>query len=145
MTNSFFQSFLFIVCTTTVSIQAFVPSAGIGGPVRNFKLAMSSTSTVAPPSWDELKTESASQAVGTALNDEVEKRKEGKGSAHVQSKLRLFASDEKPKITLYRDHAGCKFSKVHMKCNKTIYEYTYFCKDLQKKRWYTSSSILYIV
>ena len=61
-------------------------------------------------SWDELKAVSASQAVGAALNKEVEVRKDGKGSAHVQSKLRLFSSEEKPKITLYRDHAGCKFS-----------------------------------
>ena len=60
-------------------------------------------------SWDELKEKSAHQAVGNALNKEVEMRKSGKGSAHVQSKLRLFSSEEKPKITLYRDHAGCKY------------------------------------
>ncbi len=60
-------------------------------------------------SWEQLKANSADQAVGNALNKEVEKRKSGKGSAHVQSKLRLFSSEEKPKITLYRDHAGCKF------------------------------------
>jgi len=76
----------------------------------------SSQQKIVKPSWDELKAESADQAVGAALNNEVEKRKEGKGSAHVQSRLRLFSSDEKaPKITLYRDHAGwCPY------CQKTM-------------------------
>lgn len=74
---------------------------------------MSTANTVS--SWDELKIESANQSVGAALNKEAEKRKDGKGSAHVQSTLRLFSSEEKPKITLYRDHAGwCPY------CQKTM-------------------------
>ena len=82
------------------------------------RIAMSSSTVsneIATPSWDELKIESTNQPVGNALNNEVEKRKQGKGSAHVQSKLRLFDSDETPKITLYRDHAGwCPY------CQKTM-------------------------
>mmetsp|Transcript_7119 Transcript_7119/g.8096 ORF Transcript_7119/g.8096 Transcript_7119/m.8096 type:complete len:588 (+) Transcript_7119:216-1979(+) len=66
-------------------------------------------------SWDDLKEKNASQSVGSALNNEAEKRKGGKGSAHVQSKLRLFNSEVTPKITLYRDHAGwCPY------CQKTM-------------------------
>ena len=67
-------------------------------------------------SWEDLKSASGSQSIGSALNEEVELRKTGKGSAHVQSKLRLFSSDEnQPKITLYRDHAGwCPY------CQKTM-------------------------
>jgi len=66
-------------------------------------------------SWGDLKAASGEQAVGGALNQEVELRKTGNGSAHVQSNLRLFGSEEKPKITLYRDHAGwCPY------CQKTM-------------------------
>ena len=78
---------------------------------------MSTSQVATTPSWDDLKTESGSQAVGTALTNEVEQRKVGKGSAHVQNKLRLFSSEEKPKITLYRDHAGCK-SQMSLKRKK---------------------------
>ncbi len=64
-------------------------------------------------SWESLKSASSEQTVGTALNQEMELRKTGKGSAHVQSRLRLFDSQEKPKITLYRDHAGwCPYCQV---------------------------------
>lgn len=66
-------------------------------------------------SWDDLKHLSGEQPVGAALNNEVALRLSGRGSPHVQSKLRLFSSDTKPKITLYRDHAGwCPY------CEKTM-------------------------
>jgi hypothetical protein len=73
------------------------------------RLSMSSsaTETTTVPSWADLTDKVATTAVGRALNAEVKLRKEGKGSAHVQNTLRLFASDdEEPRITLYRDHAG---------------------------------------
>lgn len=71
-----------------------------------------SATTVSTPSWVELESLSGTQVVGLALNDEVKKRKTGRGSANVASNLRLFASsDEKPVITLYRDQAGCKCFK----------------------------------
>ncbi len=75
---------------------------------------MSSTATI--PSWTDLQSTVAETSVGKALNYEVELRKQGKGSAHVQNKLRLFGSkDPKPAITLYRDHAGwCPY------CQKTM-------------------------
>ena len=75
---------------------------------------MSTTATV--PSWDEIQSIVAKDPVGKALNDEVELRSKGKGSAHVQNKLRLFESkDGKPPIKLYRDHAGwCPY------CQKTM-------------------------
>jgi len=70
-----------------------------------------SSSTDAPPmtipSWADLEAKVGKTSVGQALNSEVELRKQGRGSAHVQNTLRLFDSDSKdPKITLYRDHAG---------------------------------------
>ena len=57
-------------------------------------------------SWADLQAKAAETVVGKALNAEVERRKEGRGSAHVQNSLRLFDSKEEPQITLYRDHAG---------------------------------------
>ena len=69
-------------------------------------LHMSSTTATAVPSWEDLTSEVANTEIGQALNKEVEIRKEGKGSAHVQNKLRQFGKDESPQITLYRDHAG---------------------------------------
>jgi glutathione S-transferase len=74
------------------------------------------TATTAAPSWDSLKTLSQSNPVGNAMMKEVELRKNGKGSAHVQNQLRLFGSeDEEPSITLFRDHAGwCPY------CQKTV-------------------------
>jgi len=83
--------------------------------ITTTSLPMATTSATVP-SWTDLKTQSGSQAVGGALDAEVEKRKNGNGSPHVQSKLRLFSSEDKnPKITLYRDHAGwCPY------CQKTM-------------------------
>ena len=80
------------------------------------KLSMSSTSTKVP-SWNDLQTLVGETAVGSALNKEVKLRTKGKGSAHVQNKLRLFDAPEgaTPPITLYRDHAGwCPY------CQKTM-------------------------
>lgn len=60
----------------------------------------------------------AETPVGKSLNDEMELRKQGKGSAHVQNTLRLFESSNNnklPPIKLYRDHAGwCPY------CEKTM-------------------------
>lgn len=78
--------------------------------------AAASEQLTSVPSWDELASLTGSQGVGIALNDEVKKRSSGRGSAHVQSDLRLFSSSiEKPQITLYRDHAAwCPY------CQKTM-------------------------
>ena len=48
----------------------------------------------------------AGTIVGAALNSESESRLKGTGAPFVQNKLRLFDHDERPKLTLYRDHAG---------------------------------------
>jgi glutathione S-transferase len=41
---------------------------------------------------------------------ETDSRTKGTGAPFVQNKLRLFGSNERPKLTLYRDHAGeCLF------------------------------------
>jgi hypothetical protein len=77
--------------------------------VRGFSLSMMSTKTPLStvPSWEALKNIVGNQAVGQALNKEVQLREAGFGSAHVQNKLRKFRSDvTDPPITLYRDHAG---------------------------------------
>jgi hypothetical protein len=69
-------------------------------------MSMSSATATTIPSWADLQDSVASTPVGKALKDEVEIRKEGAGSAHVHSTLRLFGSKEEPQITFYRDHAG---------------------------------------
>jgi len=79
-------------------------------------LSMSTPSAaILVPSWDDVKSKSFETQVGSALEQEVKSRQQGKGSAHVQNTLRLFNSDQTPKITLYRDHAGwCPY------CQKTM-------------------------
>ena len=77
-------------------------------------LRMVSTTT-AVPSWDDLKSQSELTPLGKAMTVEGDLRKVGKGSAHVQNKLRQFESTELPAITLFRDHAGwCPY------CQKTV-------------------------
>jgi glutathione S-transferase len=68
------------------------------------------------PSWNEIQSTVGETSVGKALNSESELRSRGKGSAHVQNKLRSFGSDsQSPPITLFRDHAGwCPY------CQKTM-------------------------
>ena len=74
---------------------------------QNTALRMTATSAAAAPAWTDLQSTIGETSVGKALNTEVELRSQGKGSAHVQNKLRLFdSSDSDPPITLYRDHAG---------------------------------------
>jgi hypothetical protein len=75
---------------------------------RQHRTLSMSVQIIATSSWDDLKASSAAQPIGSALNNEIEVRKSGRGSPHVGSKLRLFDADEseQPKITFYRDHAG---------------------------------------
>jgi len=73
---------------------------------------MSSTDT---ESWAKLQSAASATAVGAALDAESDARKNGTGAPFVQNKLRLFGSEERPKLTLYRDHAGwCPY------CQKTM-------------------------
>ena len=63
----------------------------------------------------ELQSQSELTPVGKAMASEVQLRLMGKGSAHVQNKLRQFHSDQIPVITLFRDHAAwCPY------CQKTV-------------------------
>jgi hypothetical protein len=64
------------------------------------------TSDVTALSWLDLQKMVGETSVGAALNKESALRLEGKGSAHVQNKLRKFDSNDEPVITLFRDHAG---------------------------------------
>jgi len=69
------------------------------------------------PSWDDLKASVSETPVGKALDDDIEKRKVGRGGPSVHSSLRMFGSDDGdlPAFTLYRDHAGwCPY------CQKTM-------------------------
>jgi len=79
------------------------------------RLAMSTTAAAAAaaaatvPLWSDLQQQASETAVGQALNDEIELRKQGRGSAHVHNTLRTFSDDattEVPAITVFRDHAG---------------------------------------
>jgi hypothetical protein len=64
-------------------------------------LAMSITST---DSWETLQSAASHTPVGRALDEESASRTSGTGAAFVQNKLRMFDANEKPKLTLYRDH-----------------------------------------
>jgi hypothetical protein len=70
-----------------------------------------SSSDITALSWSDLQNMVGETSVGTALNNESKLRLEGKGSAHVQNKLRTFDSNDEPVITLFRDHAG--WSVIH--------------------------------
>ena len=110
---------LFIV-NSALAVSAFQLPIHHQLPTTNKDSSRSSSSCLMSTrteilSWDDLKRVSDEQPVGSALNNEVAMRLNGKGSPHVQSKLRIFSSDTKPKITLYRDHAGwCPY------CEKTM-------------------------
>lgn len=98
--------------TTTTSLSSSTNDASTAPPPPPF---------VMPSSWSDLMQACEATPVGNALRNEVELRKQGKGSAHVQNKLRLFDSDQPPQITLYRDHAGWWYVLTHISHeNKTI-------------------------
>eukprot|EP00980_Cylindrotheca_fusiformis_P006770 scaffold1413_cov117-Cylindrotheca_fusiformis.AAC.10 len=87
------------------------------GRANSFLHSMSSATSVATPSWEELQSTVGETPVGQALNKEVDLRSQGRGSAHVQNRKRLFQSsnEDDPPITLFRDHAGwCPY------CQKTM-------------------------
>lgn len=85
------------------------PTISIVNRLASHSLAMSSTTAtdVRPLlSWTDLQRHAGETAVGAALNAETELRKQGKGSPHVQNKIRKFGQNDEPVITLFRDHAG---------------------------------------
>ena len=57
-------------------------------------------------SWEKLQSVASSTKVGAALDEESNSRLKGTAAPFVQNNLRLFGSDQRPKLTLYRDHAG---------------------------------------
>jgi len=68
-----------------------------------------------PLSWTTLQDQTAATPVGKALNDEVQLRQTGQGSAARENTLRKFGSKAEPAVTLYRDHAAwCPY------CQKTM-------------------------
>lgn len=81
-------------------VEAFVPVSKMNKSSR----IMSVTTSI--PTWDELKALASATPVGKALDNDIELRKQGKGSPNVHNKLRKFGDDTLPKYTLYRDHAG---------------------------------------
>jgi hypothetical protein len=101
--------------TTLLTFSYGFTSSSISQRASLHSLSMSSATSVATPSWEELLSTVGETPVGQALNNEVQLRTEGKGSPHVQSKKRLFRQDDDPSITLFRDHAGwCPY------CQKTM-------------------------
>lgn len=70
---------------------------------RKTTLFMSAIDT---DSWTKLQSSASQTKVGAALDLESVSRIEGTGAPFVQNKIRLFDSNERPKLTLYRDHAG---------------------------------------
>lgn len=75
------------------------------------KISMSSTTDT--DSWAKLQSVASKTKVGSALNAESESRIKGIGAPFVQNKLRLFGTSGRPKLTLYRDHAGKFISTQH--------------------------------
>jgi glutathione S-transferase len=101
--------------TTLLTFSYGFTSSSISQRASLHSLSMSSATSVATPSWEELQSTVGETPVGQALNNEVQLRTQGKGSPHVQSKKRLFRQDDDPAITLFRDHAGwCPY------CQKTM-------------------------
>lgn len=74
------------------------------------KISMSSTTDT--DSWANLQLVASRTKVGAALDFESDSRANGTGAPFVQNKLRLFGSNDRPKLTLYRDHAGKLLSDV---------------------------------
>ncbi|KAL7534274.1 hypothetical protein ACHAXR_008407 [Thalassiosira sp. AJA248-18] len=108
-----------IMLLAVASIVRLTEVASFSSPRPAYSLAarrsvsMSATST--DTSWAVLQTVASNTAVGAALNDEKESRANGTGAPFVQNKLRLFETDDTPKLTLFRDHAGwCPY------CQKTM-------------------------
>jgi hypothetical protein len=98
---------LFSAAVATSTLLLGVNSLSIGHH-RSFtrtatKISMWATDT---NSWANLQSAASQTRVGAALDLESESRINGTGAPFVQNKLRLFGSNERPKITLYRDHAG---------------------------------------
>lgn len=93
----------------TGQVEAFVPVSKMNKSSR----IMSATTSI--PTWDDLKTLASATPVGKALDNDIELRKQGKGSPNVHNKVRRFGNEKLPKYTLYRDHAGwCPY------CQKTM-------------------------
>ena len=57
-------------------------------------------------SWEELETQSRSTPTAIQLEAEIALRDLGAGTAHTDSKIRLFGTTGEPRITFYRDTAG---------------------------------------
>eukprot|EP00986_Skeletonema_menzelii_P009316 scaffold4212_cov100-Skeletonema_menzelii.AAC.2 len=69
-------------------------------------LPTSLSMSTATDSWETLQSAASKTPVGSALDEESAARTAGTGAAFVQNKLRMFDAISRPKLTLYRDHAG---------------------------------------
>jgi hypothetical protein len=87
------------------SVHSFLSSKLPTIQSRRLSLMAASTTTTLP-TWGDLTSLVGTTPVGTALNKEVIKRKEGTGAAHVSNTLRKFDATEDPEIILYRDSAA---------------------------------------
>lgn len=102
-----------VLGSSSSSSRGAIPGYSVSNNNNRKRMELSSSSTAAPSasketcySWENLQQKIGETAVGASLNTESSLRTLGKGSAHVQNKLRMFASSEEPAITLFRDHAG---------------------------------------
>ena len=81
-----------------------VSHRGVPRFIRSTQTFMSSSAET--DSWTTLQSLASGTKVGAALDAEREARNKGIGAPFVQNNLRLFGSNARPKLTLYRDHAG---------------------------------------
>jgi len=58
------------------------------------------------PSWGAIEATIAGTETGRALALALKEREAGAGPAHTDAALRLFGTDQEPRVTLYRDRAG---------------------------------------
>ena len=94
-----------LVSSMNQGARAFVSKVKPLAALAQTTLSMSAVATEMP-TWAELQSQSKATFAGKALEEEMARRKQGKGSAFVHNTLRTFQSEGTPQITVYRDHAG---------------------------------------
>lgn len=118
MKTSIAKPWVFLIASSSrlAELSSFLsPSPNFrSASAGRMKLSMSTTGTDTT-SWKGLQSAASNTPVGAALDAEQDSRANGTGAPFVQNKLRLFESNDRPKLTLYRDHAGwCPY------CQKTM-------------------------
>jgi len=100
---------------TSTCVAGFAPSppcsSATARTIPRTALAMSADGD----GWATLRSRASQTPVGAALDGERERREAGTGAPQVRNRLRFFGAAERPRLTLYRDHAGwCPYCQKAM-------------------------------